>query len=92
MNYESEEMHIMCPPLSKMPQPPHDQPGCEQENCPNCGLPMWVSRKKRLMRDKYKTHYIVKCWCIICLVKNHVKQIKLQTPEFILIDLAKMDI
>ena len=90
------EMHIMCIPVSMSPHPPTNQPDCEIEDCPKCGNQMWISRKKRMMRDKTQSHYIVKCWCMDCLITIHVKEMKLKhanhKTEFNIIDLTKVNL
>jgi len=45
----SNIMVVMCPPFSKYPIPPDDQPGCVEEICNHCKNKMWVSAKKRLI-------------------------------------------
>lgn len=56
-------MMIGCIPLWAMPTKPDDQVDPVEESCPECGTKMWVSAKKRTLRDMG-----VPCMCMECLV------------------------
>jgi hypothetical protein len=61
---------LMCPPLSMFPaHPPPDQPGCEKASCDDCARPIWISEKKRAIRDSRPkaASYVV---CYFCLKKK----------------------
>ncbi len=58
-----DEYIIMCPSLLLYPEPPKDQPGCELDNCPYCNKKMWISKKKRALREALaKKPLIVACY------------------------------
>lgn len=61
----SGNMIIACIPTKLCPIAPVDQPGCEEEKCPECGQGMWVSSKKRLIRDGG-----VPCQCMECVIRS----------------------
>jgi hypothetical protein len=48
---DHEETLIICIPLSYSKAPPKDQINCVIEKCPKCKKEMWVSEKKRNIRD-----------------------------------------
>ena len=57
-------MLIGCIPVKYHPTVPDDQSTpITQEDCPECGEKMWVSRKKRELRDKG-----IPCMCMLCVV------------------------
>ncbi len=59
-------MLIGCVPVSLCPVEPSDQSTpITKEDCPDCGEKMWVSRKKRELRDKG-----LPCKCMICAVQE----------------------
>ncbi len=68
------DVYIFCAPLSLCPNPPDDQQDCVVEKCPQCDVDMWVSIKKRKIRDnaKIKKKNDVKVWCGICVVKEQI--------------------
>lgn len=63
---------VGCIPVSRLAQAPTDQSPCIKEKCPLCEKDMWVSEKKRAMRDKSPQN--VEIYCFLCLVAQFVKQ------------------
>lgn len=59
---KKELVIIMCPPLSKYPVPPEDQPGCLQEKCEDCEQLMWISSKKRMIRANTSKDTLTSCY------------------------------
>lgn len=59
---EQRNMIIICLPLALCPQKPDDQVDPVVEDCPECSQPMWVSARKRKLRDLG-----VRCACMVCL-------------------------
>jgi hypothetical protein len=45
-------VYIACIPLSYEPTPPKEQTGLEIHQCPMCNADMWVSEKKRALKEK----------------------------------------
>ena len=64
--------YLGCIPLSEFKSSPKDQPGCEIEDCPECKKGMWVSKRKRELRDNKNMKTI--CWfCLLNLcIKNGI--------------------
>ena len=56
---------IACAPVWIAPEPPPEQVGCKEEPCPRCGQGMWVSEKKRAIREKG-----IDCMCMECVVRE----------------------
>lgn len=54
---------IICAPVKKFPMPPKDQKGCELDVCPHCETKIWISAKKRALKDclEYSTVYCYDC-------------------------------
>ena len=60
------QMIIGCIPVRLCPEEPTDQSKpITQEECPDCGAMMWVSARKRKLRDGG-----TQCKCMICVVKE----------------------
>jgi len=53
---------IPCPDLKYHKKPLKDQPGCEAEECPECSKKMWVSSKKRMVREQAEIEYKFLCY------------------------------
>ncbi len=73
-----ETGYVICPPLSDYPQPPRDQPGCELEKCPHCSEKMWISAKKRNLRND-KIISPENIYCYTCMYKKAEKD-----PSFLI--------
>lgn len=60
---------IMCPPVNMFPVPPPEQPNCEKTTCSDCNQLIWISEKKRNIRDSRskEASYIV---CYVCLKRK----------------------
>jgi hypothetical protein len=56
---------VGCIPYSHQKNPPKDQKGAKLELCYCCNKKMWVSDKKRELKEK---KFTLICW--ICLLKN----------------------
>lgn len=54
-----------CIPVEYHPERPTDQSFCIVEKCPHCHHDMWVSERKRAMRETMPSF---KIYCFICLV------------------------
>ena len=54
---------IGCIPVTACPEHPSDQMNCIKELCPACKNEIWVSEKKRALRDNLK----LRCLCLVCL-------------------------
>jgi hypothetical protein len=63
---------VTCIPSRYYPVQPDDQSPCIIEDCPSCGLGMYVSEKKiklRNMNDRIKTYCTI-CLCINAQIQN----------------------
>jgi transcription elongation factor Elf1 len=61
---------IFCPPLSIFPIAPKDQPRCTEINCPHCNKHMWISEKKRAIKDSCKKDgKDILLACYVCFAK-----------------------
>jgi hypothetical protein len=47
---------IFCPPVSIYPTPPSDISKCEKVNCPICNGEMWLSVKKKTIKQMCEAH------------------------------------
>jgi hypothetical protein len=75
------KMHlILGMPVSCYPVAPEDQPGCIIESCPKCYQDIWISKKKRELRETLITqgmHYEVWCWdCLEEDSKNGIENME----------------
>lgn len=64
------EMMIGCMSLEGSKDQPKDQIDCIIEKCPRCDRYMWVSKRKRIKRDKNPG---MKCFCLICCMEYIVE-------------------
>jgi hypothetical protein len=67
-----EVMYVLCIPVKYSPEPPKEQKNCLIEGCGKCGDEMWVSEKKRAMREKGNKKTL-KILCAICVFNEYVK-------------------
>lgn len=81
------KLYVGCIPLNKKPTPPTDQSPCIVEDCKECGEPMWVSEKKRKIRETTPNAEIV---CFVCLAKAAIKQ-GYTTEDIELADINKLN-
>ena len=70
----AHEVVIICMPVWYSPKPSPEQSNCLVEQCPECNIDMWVSERKRAIRDKAKVDgsYNVKVLCGMCAVKHKI--------------------
>lgn len=60
---------IMCPPLKTYAEPPADQPGCLKDKCPHCAEEIWISTRKRVIRDCNSPNTVM-IFCYDCMKKK----------------------
>jgi hypothetical protein len=62
---------LFCPPLSLYQEPPTDLSKCELVDCPSCENKMWLSEKKKLLKEfsiAMEKEIINECY--ICFAKR----------------------
>jgi len=74
IDFSGETLLIGCIPLHAQAKHPKDQEDCIIEKCPLCDEDIWVSKKKRGLRDNAILHKKVKIYCLLCLAKEAIKQ------------------
>lgn len=57
---------LTCIPVWACPEAPREQQNPIKEECPTCKKEMWVSEKKRFLREKDN----MRCLCMLCTVKE----------------------
>jgi hypothetical protein len=62
---------IGCLPVSLQSYAPTDQSPCIIEKCSLCNEDMWVSERKRKLRD---TQDNVKIYCVVCIINEANRQ------------------
>lgn len=64
----NRDVYILCIPVAMSKKPPKDQKACEIEKCTKCGTKIWVSLKKRNIRDDAESNKNrVNMWCALCI-------------------------
>ncbi|HWW39858.1 hypothetical protein [Pedobacter sp.] len=87
IDLSGETLLIGCIPVDAQPTHPDDQEDCIIEKCPLCKKDMWVSKKKRRLRDNTILLKKVQIYCLLCLAKEAIEQGVLDDLE--MIDIAK---
>ncbi len=65
-------IYVGCIPVEAHPEHPTDQSPCVKEICPHCKRDMWVSEKKRKIRETCPRK--VKVYCLECLAVGALNQ------------------
>lgn len=87
------EVVIICIPLWYMAEPPLEQSDCLVEQCPECTTDMWVSERKRAIRDKAKIegNHNVKVLCGVCGLKHKICSEREGATTITAVDISKFE-
>jgi hypothetical protein len=65
-------IYIGCIPYHASRNSPHDQSPCVLDECPHCKGLMWVSEKKRILKETLGQK--ARIYCLECLARSAVAQ------------------
>lgn len=72
-----KKLIIICPSIRLHPEASDEQPGCLLEKCPECGGRMWISAKKREIRDAFSDEVTIFCYdCALMKADNKDPELK----------------
>jgi hypothetical protein len=88
----NREIYLICMPKRFGRNAPINQEDCKIERCPKCDRQMWVSLKKRQVRENAAINKKnnVNIWCAICIAKLQKKSIPMEIKDLSEIDTNKI--
>jgi len=63
-------LFVLCVPLYWLPTHPTDQKNCVIEQCPRCKVDMWVSEKKRALREADEDALVLCGMCVFAVAEE----------------------